>query len=153
MKNKIEITGKINKSQKELIKSAVLLTLKHQNLDKPSEISLLITDNADIQILNREYRNKDMPTDVLSFPMNKKDMPMEQNPDTGAYVLGDIIISLEKAVSQSGQYGHSTDRELAFLSIHGTLHLLGFDHEEIEDEQIMFPLQKELLEKLKITRN
>ncbi|PIQ27873.1 rRNA maturation RNase YbeY [bacterium (Candidatus Blackallbacteria) CG17_big_fil_post_rev_8_21_14_2_50_48_46] len=98
-------------------------------------VSVTFCDNQTIHRLNLEYREKDMPTDVLSFPQG-----MENN------LLGDLVISLEKANEQAQEVGNSLDRELAFLVTHGFLHLMGYDHQEPEEEEIMFKLQRELLE-------
>lgn len=101
------------------------------------EISLLITDDETIHQLNKEYRQKDKPTDVLSFPMEDEVM------------LGDIVISLDTAKKQAQEREIGLDREIAFLFIHGLLHLLGYDHEtSVEDEKKMFALQEEILKKL-----
>lgn len=101
------------------------------------EISLLITDDETIHQLNKEYRQKDRPTDVLSFPMDDEVM------------LGDIVISLDTAKNQAQEREIGLDREIAFLFIHGLLHLLGYDHEtSVEDEKEMFALQEEILKKL-----
>ncbi len=116
-----------------VIKLAELLKLKEN-----SEISITFVDNTEIQSLNKTYRNIDKATDVLSFPFdNSFNLPVE--------VLGDIVISTEKAVSQSEEYENTLNREIGFLITHGLLHLLGYDHENIEDEKEMFALQKELL--------
>ena len=95
----------------------------------PAEISVTFVDNAQIQELNKQYREKDMPTDVLSFPMGENGV-YDENHDTGAKILGDIVISLEKAVEQAGRYGHSLEREVGYLTAHSMLHLLGYDHEK-----------------------
>ncbi|MEK7435201.1 MAG: rRNA maturation RNase YbeY [Cyanobacteriota bacterium] len=108
-------------------------------LEEDTEVSITFTDNTEIQQLNKEYRNKDYPTDVLSFPFdNEFNLPVNN-------ILGDIIISLEKSTEQAIEYGHSFNRETSFLIVHGILHLLGYDHENEEDEKEMFDLQKELL--------
>lgn len=112
--------------------------LEKLNQDKNTEISITFTNNEEIHYLNKEYRNIDRPTDVLSFPFdNSFNLPVK--------MLGDIIISLEKAESQSEEYGHSFKREISFLIVHGILHLLGYDHHTPEEEKEMFGLQKELL--------
>lgn len=109
----------------------------HLNIENSYEISLLITNDEIIHQLNKEYRQKDKPTDVLSFPMNDDVM------------LGDIVISLDTAKKQAAEREINIDREVAFLFIHGLLHLLGYDHETcIEDEKEMFALQEEILKKL-----
>lgn len=107
------------------------------NKENQYEISLLITNDETIHLLNKEYRQKDKPTDVLSFPMEDDIM------------LGDIVISLDTAKNQAQEREIGLDREIAFLFIHGLLHLLGYDHEtSIEDEKEMFALQEEILKKL-----
>jgi len=143
-----------------LLKAAnlVFTTCAQTNPDIESmnaEISLILTNDAEIRKINAEYRQIDKATDVLSFPMidfseiaQMDDWKLETNPETGNLLLGDIIISLERAKEQALEYGHSYRRELAFLIIHGMLHLLGFDHEETSEEQIMFLLQDEILGKL-----
>lgn len=107
------------------------------NKENQYEISLLITNDETIHLLNKEYRQKDKPTDVLSFPMEDEVM------------LGDIVISLDTAKNQAQEREIGLDREIAFLFIHGLLHLLGYDHEtSVEDEKEMFALQEEILKKL-----
>ena len=93
-----------------------------------AEISVTLVDNAYIQGLNKQYRNKDVPTDVLSFPMSEKSGTFEVDPETNVKILGDIVISMEKVVEQCKFYGHTMRREIAFLVAHGLLHLLGYDH-------------------------
>ena len=119
-----------------LIKNAIAVTLDHEKIKNKCEISVTITDNAAIRELNREYRKIDSPTDVLSFPMDEDDM------------LGDIVISLEKAFEQARSLGHSAEREVVFLTVHSTLHLLGYDHETSpEDECAMFALQEGIMDR------
>lgn len=97
------------------------------------EISVLLVDNETIRTLNRDYRDKDAATDVLSFPM-EEDLPDEAAPQIiggpTERMLGDLVISVERAVEQAAEYGHAVERELAFLTVHGLLHLLGYDHEQ-----------------------
>ena len=104
--------------------------------------NVIIIGNDDIQKINKEYRNIDNPTDVISFAL--EDNKQIDIPDVR--VLGDIYISYDKVISQAKEYGHSEKREICFLAIHGLLHLLGYDHMTKEDEEKMFSLQKELLE-------
>lgn len=124
---------------RQAAKKTILQTEKVKNV--PSvEISLLITDNIGIQELNRDYRAKDVPTDVLSFAMNEGEdiLFCEGVP----LILGDIVISADKAAEQAEKFGNTLERETVFLFIHGLLHLLGYDHERgIEDEKEMFALQ------------
>lgn len=113
--------------------------LEKLKLEKGTEVSITFTNNEEIHQLNKEYRDIDRPTDVLSFPFyNSFNLPVK--------MLGDVIISLEKAESQSEEYGHSFKREISFLIVHGILHLLGYDHHTPEEEKEMFGLQKELLQ-------
>ncbi len=132
--------AKIDIKTKNLIKKACGAVLVEENYVENVEISVTLTDNREIRSINREYRNKDYATDVLSFPMGDK------NYDTGCIMLGDIVISVERANEQANEYGHSLEREIAFLTIHSMLHLLGYDHEENEeDEAVMREKQTRLL--------
>lgn len=116
-----------------VVKLAGILKLKEN-----TEISITFVNNDEIQTLNKTYRNIDKATDVLSFPFdNSFNLPVE--------VLGDIVISTEKAVSQAEEYDNTLNREIGFLITHGLLHLLGYDHQNPEDEKEMFDLQKSLL--------
>lgn len=109
------------------------------DLPEDTELSLTFVNNEEIHKLNKEYRQKDYATDVLSFPFeNEFNLPINN-------ILGDIIISLQKAEAQAQEYGHSFNRELGFLIVHGILHLNGYDHETKKDEEKMFALQKKLL--------
>lgn len=137
--NKVKYDAQI----KKLIKKCCEAVLIEENIVENIEISVTLTDNERIHALNKEYRNKDSTTDVLSFPMN------EINPDTGYTVIGDIVINAEKAEEQAKEYGHSTEREIAFLTVHSMLHLLGYDHEENPDgEREMRKKQTLILDKL-----
>lgn len=108
---------------------------------------IIIIDNNHIQEINRDYRGKDMPTDVISFALEDFD-----DIETEVRMLGDIYISIDRAREQAESYGHSLLRELSFLSIHGLLHLLGYDHMKEEDEKVMFGLQERLLKEYGINR-
>ena len=130
-----------NAEYAQYIEKAVRGVLDAEKVDYGCEINVEITDNSEIQKLNREFRGKDIPTDVLSFPMN------EINPENGLMILGDIAISIEKAKEQSEELNQSLERELMFLAIHATLHLLGYDHElSDEDDLLMRKKQKEIIE-------
>lgn len=111
------------------------------------EFNVIIVDNPYIHKLNKEYRGIDRETDVISFAL-------EDNEDVkeGHRMLGDIYISIDKAKSQALEYGHSFKREICFLSVHGFLHLLGYDHMKLEDEKIMFSKQEEILNEASITK-
>jgi len=116
-------------------------------------------DDARIHELNREYRGIDRPTDVLSFAMQEGDEPdiifdewEEGESDPVSGMLGDIVISLERAKAQSEEYGHSLEREIGFLFVHGFLHLLGYDHQTAEEEAVMFAKQEAILQQAGLTR-
>ena len=117
------------------------------------EISLTLVDAEEIQQLNRDYRNVDKVTDVLSFPQIDYDVDeVVMTNEKGEIVLGDIIISVDTAKRQAEEYGHSLKREICFLTVHSMLHLLGYDHMTEEEEAEMFGKQKDILEKAGITR-
>ena len=110
-----------------LVRRCCNAVLKLENFEGPAEISVTFTDNEGIRELNRQYRDKDIDTDVLSFPMGENgvyDVDME----TGAKILGDVVISMEKAIDQAERFGHSFQREVGYLTAHSVLHLLGYDH-------------------------
>lgn len=140
--NKVEIFNeyKENIPEKDEIKKLIDYAIKYQKLDK-LEFNIIFVDNDYIHELNRNYRGVDRPTDVISFALEDG-----EKIDTGEMrMLGDIYISIDKAKEQAIEYGHSFLRELSFLSIHGFLHLLGYDHMKEEDEKVMFGLQEEIL--------
>jgi len=147
------------------INKAVKTALDFEKINCGCEINVEITDNQNIKKLNKEFRNKDNPTDVLSFPMIepekidyirnknnknniiKKNFSDEINPENGLILLGDIVISIEKAKEQSEEFNQSLERELMFLAVHSTLHLLGYDHEISEESDlIMRKKQREIIE-------
>ena len=127
-----------------------------------AEINLLLTTNEEIREMNRMFRQIDKPTDVLSFPMLEYETPgdfsfVEEeaeafNPESGELMLGDIVISKEKVLAQAEAYGHSPKREFAFLIAHSMLHLFGYDHMEEEERQVMEAKQREIMEKVQISR-
>ena len=123
--------------------------LKAEGVAPPYEVSLVFTDSETVKQLNRDYRGVDEPTDVLAFymlPQKEADSSFALPPD-GVTRLGEVIISYPQAIEQAREQGHSTERELALLIIHGILHLLGYDHEEPEEEAEMRTREKGLLEK------
>ena len=120
--------------------------LKKLNIDE-AIFNVIIVDNEYIHKLNKEYRNIDRETDVITFALEDD---KTFNPDIR--ILGDVYISIEKAKTQSEEYGHSLLRELCFLAVHGMLHLLGYDHMKKEEEEIMFKLQEEILDEMGIKR-
>ena len=120
---------------KMLVREAIEATLDLENYQNTAEVSVTFTDNKGIHELNAKYRGVDRPTDVLSFPLFDYEGTSEEPPvDEMMNMLGDIVISLEKAQEQAEQFGHSFEREVAFLTAHSMLHLLGYDHELGEDE-------------------
>ncbi len=122
-------------------------------------VSILLTDAIGIAALNRDFRHKDAPTDVLSFPAYELHRPIrstediaEPEWDEGVVFLGDIAISMERAEAQAEEYGHSMEREMAFLALHGLLHLMGYDHMDVLSEEEMIAMQRKILEKAGIGR-
>lgn len=139
----------ITKEIADLIHRAITETLIAEEIDFDCAVSLTFTDNEGIREYNREYRNKDTATDVLSFPMFDPETEEIYALDGTAAELGDIVISLERAQEQATTYGHSFAREIAFLSVHSVLHLLGYDHERSEEEDaLMRKKQRTIMEKL-----
>lgn len=133
MSHKVYITNKQNvvkvpSGLRILIRRSCHAVLEFEKFEESAEISVTFVDNAQIAELNAQYRNKPQPTDVLSFPLGENGV-YDHNPETGAALLGDIVISLERAVEQAKLYGHSLQREVAFLTVHSMFHLLGYDHE------------------------
>lgn len=139
--------------------------LEKENCPFDCEINLTVTDNESIRVINKEFREIDSATDVLSFPgvtfktpsdfetlMKSTDYYFGMNPDTNLFMLGDMMISSEKVISQAEEYGHTELREYAFLIAHSMLHLLGYDHMTEEDAKIMEEKQKNYLNDLQITR-
>ena len=120
---------KIPTGVRMLVRRCCNAVLQLEQFPHNAEISVVFIDNDQIQELNREYRGKDMPTDVLPFPMGENG-EYEINHDTDAVILGDVAISMEKAVEQAYKYDHSLEREIGFLTAHSVLHLLGYDHEQ-----------------------
>ena len=135
---------------KLLVRRAIEETLDYEQYSNPCEVSVTFTDNEGIHKLNRQYRGVDRPTDVLSFPLFDYDGVSEEPPvDELMGMLGDIVLSLEQAQKQAEEYGHSFEREVAFLCVHSMLHLLGYDHETgPEDEMDMRRRQSEIMERL-----
>lgn len=119
--------------------------LRVENFTENAEVSLSIVDMETIHRLNKEYRDVDRPTDVLSFPMDEEGYDMEGNP---IFLLGDIVICLDVAETQAKDFGHSLEREMMYLICHSTLHLLGYDHIEDEDKKEMRAKEKEVMKNL-----
>ena len=120
---------KIPTGLRMLIRRCCNAVLRLEKFPYPAEISVTFVNNEQIRELNHQYRDKDVSTDVLSFPMGENGQ-YDENHDTGAKILGDIVLSMEKAVEQADRYGHSLEREVGYLCAHSMLHLLGYDHEQ-----------------------
>lgn len=137
-----------------LIRRCCQAVLTTENFVRDAEVSVSFVSNNEIKNLNKIYREKDSVTDVLSFPLTGEDGTVEINPETGAVQLGDVVISLETAVKQAQNFGHSLEREIGFLTVHSMLHLLGYDHETSQlDQRIMREKEESVLEKLGISRD
>ena len=135
-----------------LIRRAVTYTLEAEHFAFPAELSVVFTENDAIRLLNRDYRGKDSVTDVLSFPLSEGGVFEETDLCGGFAALGDIVLSLERAAEQAREYGHSFERETAFLTVHSTLHLLGYDHETSGEERRMIEKQEAVLNRLGLNR-
>ncbi|MCE9674288.1 MULTISPECIES: rRNA maturation RNase YbeY [Paraclostridium] len=135
-----DLLGKIN--------DIIVETLYYEGYDDNYEVSLSFVDNEEIHELNREYRGVDRATDVLSFPLLTDDFDVEIEEES----LGDIVISLERALEQSEEYDHSFEREVCFLVCHSMFHLLGYDHDTEENTKDMRKREEDVLNKLNITR-
>ena len=137
---------------KNLIKDSIISTLKNEGIIANCEISVSIVKSTQIQEINATFRKKDKTTDVLSFPQYEYAEIKKYNIDGNYIMLGDIIINIEKAIEQAEEYNHSIKREIAFLSIHSTLHLLGYSHYDQDSEEIMIGKQKQILKEMGIFR-
>ena len=148
----------------EVIEAVINKTLETENCPYETEINVLLTGNGEIHTANKEFRGIDRPTDVLSFPMVDYEFPSDfscvdknpesyLNPETDELLLGDIMISVDKVYEQANEYGHSREREFAFLIAHSMLHLLGYDHIDEAERKVMEVKQEAILDALGITRN
>ena len=136
-----------------LIQSAAEAALNYENYPQDAEIEAVIASMEEIHAINLEQRGIDRPTDVLSFPMEEAPFEAEPDPASGAVFLGSMVLCVEKAEQQAKEYGHSLEREIAFLTVHSVLHLLGYDHElGEEEEREMFRRQEEILKEMGLTR-
>ena len=134
---------------KRLIRMSVEATLAYEEIDRDLEVSVTFIDNEGIRKLNRSYRKIDKATDVLSFPLFDFEGDGDAREDELCNMLGDIVISLERAAEQAEEFGHSFEREVAFLTVHSMLHLLGYDHETSEEDELdMRRRQTEIMEML-----
>jgi probable rRNA maturation factor len=149
----VDETNQLSAQQMEEIEKLLNFAAEKETVEDNSEVSVTFVSNERIHEINREYREKDAPTDVISFAMEELgEGEIQMIGAEQPRVLGDIIISVPKAEEQATEYGHSFIRELGFLSVHGFLHLLGYDHMEKADEEKMFSRQKELLDDYGLTR-
>jgi probable rRNA maturation factor len=149
----VDETNQLSTEQMEQIEKLLNFAAGIENVEDSSEVSVTFVSNERIHEINKEFRDKDAPTDVISFAM--EELGEGEIQLIGAElprVLGDIIISIPKAEEQAKEYGHSFIRELGFLAVHGFLHLLGYDHMEKDEEEKMFSRQKEILEVYGLTR-
>lgn len=136
-----------------LVRKCCQAVLVSENFDRSAEVSVSFVDNNEIRRLNKLYRDKDKPTDVLSFPLGENGV-YDINNETGAVLLGDVVISIETAIKQAKMYNHPLEREVGFLTVHSMLHLLGYDHETspLEAER-MHEKEEMVLERLGVTRD
>jgi probable rRNA maturation factor len=149
----VDETNQLSEEQIEEIERLLNFAAAKENVEENSEVSVTFVSNERIHEINREYRDKDAPTDVISFAMEELgEGEMELIGAGLPRVLGDIIVSIPKAEEQAKEYGHSFERELGFLCLHGFLHLLGYDHMEKVDEERMFTRQKEILDDYGLAR-
>lgn len=158
-----EVEVKFGFNYQGLAQTIVDFCLDYAGFPYEAEVNLTLTDNEGIHAINKEFRDIDRPTDVLSFPMLNYETPgdftfldeednNDFNPDTGEALLGDIVMSVEKVVEQAESYGHSIEREYAFLITHSMLHLFGYDHMEEEEAKLMEEKQREILNQMNILR-
>ncbi len=158
-----EVELKFEFQAEEYIEKVILAAMDYVDCPYEAEVNVLFTDNEGIHEMNREYREIDRPTDVLSFPMVEYTEPgcfdaLEEeqedcfHPETGELLLGDIVLSYDKIKEQAAEYGHSELRELCFLVAHSMLHLFGYDHMEEEEREQMEQMQREILSGLNILR-
>ena len=154
-------TGRVKQEHMALIEQLIMATAKELDLGLNFEVSITIVDNDRIQEINRDYRSIDRATDVISFAIEDDDEEdfsifFEEEDDENATdlprLLGDIFISIDKVKEQAKDYGHSFERELGFLTVHGFLHLNGYDHQTKEEEAEMFGLQEKILEENSLER-
>jgi len=149
-----DTTEQLSTEQIDLIERLIHFIATKENVPSRAEVSVNIVDHTTIQSLNLQYRGLDEPTDVISFALQDEvDEEVDiQRDETIPLILGDIIISLDQAKEQAQSYNHSLNRELGFLTVHGFLHLLGYDHLTKEDEEVMFTKQNQLLQEFGLER-
>lgn len=150
----LDETGKVKQSDVQLVETLLQHAATVEQIEEGTELSITFVTNEAIHAINKEYRHKDAPTDVISFALEElgegetaiiaEGMPR---------ILGDVIISIDRTREQAADFGHSFERELGFLAVHGFLHVLGYDHMELDDEKIMFGKQDEILESYGLSRD
>lgn len=155
-KVKVIITDKQKKVRiptglRMLVRRACIAVLRTEEFKGNAEISVTFVDNEEIRRLNKEFREIDSATDVLSFPLGENG-EYDVNPDTGAKLLGDIVISLERALEQSKEFGHSLEREVCYLAVHSMLHLLGYDHMEPQEKAEMRMKEETVMSRIGLER-
>lgn len=151
---KIDLVGDLNQLPEEFkprIREIFSRVKSNEKLSGEIEVTLSLVSDDEIQSLNKEYRGKDEPTDVLSFPLFSRE-ELREVPEDFPLTLGDIVISLDRASQQAKDYNHSLLREFCFLALHGLLHLLGYNHDTAEGEAEMFSYQNKLLEEYGLER-
>lgn len=146
-------TNKVTSDYVDMLQRLLIFAADKEGITQEAEVSVSFVKNKEIQELNRNYRGKDEPTDVISFALEEtmddeinivgEDIPL---------VLGDIVISIDRTIEQAEDYNHSFERELGFLTVHGFLHLLGYDHINAEDEKVMFQKQEDILNAFELRR-
>lgn len=148
----IDNTNKLTNDHINLLRNILTFAYKKENITNDIEVSITIVTNEEIHQLNREYRNIDAPTDVLSFEMNDPYVELDDELRNIPIPIGDIVISIDKVEEQAKAYNHSFERELAFLTVHGFLHLLGYTHDDENEEKIMFAKQEQILKEFQLER-
>lgn len=146
-------TNAVNEKQLTMIEELLSFAAKDEKVQEDAELSLTFVSNREIQELNRDYRGKDTPTDVISFALEEEgEEELQIYDEEIPIILGDIVISIDRAKEQAEEYGHPLERELGFLALHGFLHLLGYDHMKEEEEKKMFSRQEEILNAYGLSR-
>lgn len=149
----IDETEEVSEAAFQLIEDIIQKAAEVEGITEDYEVSITLVDNETIREINREYRNKDAVTDVISFALNEEgEDELKIIGGAAEQLLGDIIISIPQASEQAESYGHSFERELAFLAVHGFLHLLGYDHLTEEEEKTMFAKQEDILQAYGLSR-
>ncbi|MFD2637472.1 rRNA maturation RNase YbeY [Piscibacillus salipiscarius] len=150
----IDEMNQVTEDELKLLRDLLNYAADMEEVNSEAEISITFVNNEQIQSINRDYRQKDTATDVISFAMQETgEEELQIVGDNLPEHLGDIIVSLEKAKEQAKEYNHSYQRELGFLIVHGFLHLLGYDHQTVEEEKEMFERQEHILEEFGLKRD